>query len=64
VLFLAGLSVGAALANTQGYGNMCMVAMLRIVNSSYYLAIFIKEYFETGETWRLSFAALKLLQLL
>jgi len=62
-LFVSGLLVGATLSNTVGYGNMCMIALLKIIDSMYYLAIFIKEYMETQELWRLSFAGLKVLQL-
>ena len=47
VLFVSGFMVGAALSNSQGYGNMCMIALLKIVNALYYLAMFMREYFET-----------------
>jgi len=42
-----------------------MIALLRIVDSMYYLAIFLKEYADDQEeAWRLSFAGLKCIQLI
>lgn len=40
-----------------------MIAMIKIIDSMYYFAIFVKEYLETEELWRLSFAGLKVVQL-
>ena len=56
--------VSAVLSNTQGYENMCMVALLKIVDAVFYFGLFMKEYLQTDDEWKLSFAILKVVQLI
>jgi len=60
--FILGIIVGAALSNTEYLSNMCMIAIIKMIDSVYYSSIFIGEYIETEELWRLSFLGLKVIQ--